>query len=95
MYELNIPLANYPDTKTHIKSFINILDLIDYLRNIINNKIEDDWNCHIIEAIGYKIILSKNLEHELSKDYLEDLEKNYNEKDIINYIFLNWVEIQK
>jgi hypothetical protein len=46
-WELKIALATGPDNTYHIKYFDNIFDCIDYMEEILNGNIEDDWDCHI------------------------------------------------
>jgi hypothetical protein len=91
-YKVKIPLANYPDTRTHDKEFDNVLDVIDYFKAIINDEIEDDWNCHIQEAITCaKILNLGNTVISKSKEF-EDLYEEYNEVVMINYMFDTYVK---
>lgn len=94
-YKVKIPLANYPDTRTHDKEFDNVLDVIEYFKAIINDEIEDDWNCHIDDAKDLAYIVKHNMETEVSKDRLEWLKKDCNEREMVNYMFYTYVTIIK
>jgi hypothetical protein len=94
-YKVKIPLANYPDTRTHDKEFDNILDVIDYFKAIINDEIEDDWNCHIDEAKGLQYLIKNKLENSISKEYFDSLKEEYNEIEMVDYMFYTYVTIIK
>lgn len=91
-YKIKIPLANYPDTRNHDKEFDNVLDVINYFKAIINDEIEDSWNCHIQEAITCaKILKSENTSIIKSQEF-KDLYEEYNEVVMINYMFDTYVK---
>jgi hypothetical protein len=103
-YLLSIPLANYPDTRTHQKEFDNVLDCIKYIKKIIKGKIQDDWNCHIEEAVNLQKFIKNgvNVTDEVEIEdlaesfvFINDKIKEYNYKQMVDYVFYNYVIITK
>ena len=94
MYHIKIPLHSQSHFKFYEKSFQNILDVITHLEEILEDKVKinDCWNDSIKKAIYYKWIIDNDQEDNLSPEHLKELDNNYNQRKVINELFLNCVK---